>query len=639
MALDERLRGELDRAAEPADPSGVYEGLIRKKERRRLAKRMQSGLLAMVVVGGTALGFVSLFRVFGTGVDRAGAGPINGLIAFTNFEPGGGIPDVTVGWAIYTMEPDGSDVRLVGPPEVDEALYPSFSPDGRQIAFAGFVADPEERGLYVMDATGASVRRILVLEDRHQIDGLAWSPDGSRIGIVHTELIPIGTAPEAGARDVDEFSTIWTIGSDGSDLRQVTNVGREDGFSWNPDGTQIVFSRHEPITEGDRYVANDIYVIDVDGTNERQLTEDGISMSPAWSPDGSQIAFESYDPGIGPEIDLYVMSADGNGRRRLTSDPGNEYGPTWSPDGRLIAYGALSPVANETSQCSISTIRPDGSNRTRLYGTAGVADCPGPWSIAWAPAVQSSLDTPAPTPTPSAEATVDPTPTETPSAEAGQDIGLGFRVCDVTFVRGEFEPGVVGTAYVGTGMDDTGGCPDLDDGAFQVLAADVTGDDIADVSFGPLECDPFCSAFAAPDIDGDGADELLVQNVQFSIAGVKLYEVIGDREIVPITIGSVGTGGGDFQGGTEPQFWIGGDAGEADAIRCDPYEDRRAFISTTSFQAIDTNDDIAVTETVFVLKGTFLSVVEVREFNWPSDDDSRPFLGTGGCGADLDPSA
>ena len=44
-----------------------------------------------------------------------------------------------------------------------------------------------------------------------------------------------------------------------------------------------------------------------------------------------------------------------------------------------------------------------------------------------------------------------------------------------------------------------------------------------------------------------------------------------------------------------------------------------------------------VTETWFVLEGAELRVVDVREFTWPVNDDIRPFLETGGCGADLDP--
>ena len=56
MALDERLRGELDRAAQPADPSGIYEHLIRRRERRRIGRKVGRGVLAVAVVVGSIAG-------------------------------------------------------------------------------------------------------------------------------------------------------------------------------------------------------------------------------------------------------------------------------------------------------------------------------------------------------------------------------------------------------------------------------------------------------------------------------------------------------------------------------------------------------------------------------------------------------
>ena len=54
---------------------------------------------------------------------------------------------------------------------------------------------------------------------------------------------------------------------------------------------------------------------------------------PAWSPDGSQIAFSIND---GVEFDLYVMNADGTGKRRLAGPAGangiaNDCCPAWRP--------------------------------------------------------------------------------------------------------------------------------------------------------------------------------------------------------------------------------------------------------------------------------------------------------------------
>jgi hypothetical protein len=374
---------------------------------------------------------------------------------------------------------------------------------------------------------------------------------------------------------------------------------------FSPDGREILFDRG---TDS----GFDIFVMDEDGTNVRQLTTTGSDYDPHWSPDGSKIAFTRQ--GEGAQSDIYVMDADGTDVQQLT-DGGegvtNLY-PNWAPDGTAIAY-----VAGVTGgPGSLVVMNPDGSEPSTLVDGEVLG-------IAWQPL-------PA--------APVVPTPYPTPEPSFGEDIGLGYPVCDVTSVRGVFDPGVLGTAFVATRASDTGGCPTTD-GGVQVLAVDVDGDGASDVSYAPLVCEPFCTAFAAPDVDGDGLDELLVQNVQFSIAGLKPYEIIGDLEIVPITVGASGSEG--FEDGTQPQFWVGGDAGDADAIRCEPNDSgtgpARALVSVRTHHEVDSGEDIVVTETTLLLKGTFLRVVDVNEFTWPANDDTRPFLDNGGCGADLDP--
>lgn len=100
-----------------------------------------------------------------------------------------------------------------------------------------------------------------------------------------------------------------------------------------------------------------------------------------------------------------------------------------------------------------------------------------------------------------------------PSPPRTSDIGLGFPVCNLTSVQGQFGEGQrVWRAFVATKRGDVGPCPNASE-ADNVVALDVTGDGQAETAYGPFGCQAGCSAFAAPDIDGDGTDELLVQDV------------------------------------------------------------------------------------------------------------------------------
>ena len=68
----------------------------------------------------------------------------------------------------------------------------------------------------------------------------------------------------------------------------------------------------------------------------------------------------------------------GGGRRRLTSGRRDEFSPNWQPTGRLIAYRVNPPRGDEGD---IWVMNADGSGKRNLTRSPGVAD----WSPAWAP--------------------------------------------------------------------------------------------------------------------------------------------------------------------------------------------------------------------------------------------------------------
>ena len=77
MGFDDRLATELERAARPADPSGLYEHMIRRRERRRIARKARTVVLTAAVVAGSIAGALGLWNVFGQRalVEPAGTTP------------------------------------------------------------------------------------------------------------------------------------------------------------------------------------------------------------------------------------------------------------------------------------------------------------------------------------------------------------------------------------------------------------------------------------------------------------------------------------------------------------------------------------------------------------------------------------
>ncbi len=191
---------------------------------------------------------------------------------------------------------------------------------------------------------------------------------------------PVGT-PQGGGLGQIAFSSdqggtvqIWSVNSDGSDRRQITNLG--DGAcqpDWSPDGKRIVFI--SPCAgEENEYPGSSLFLINADGTGLVPLaTLPGGDFDPAWSPDGAQIAFTTLRDRI-PHIYLYTL-AD-NTVKRVSSPVNHDSHPAWSPDGTKLAY--------ETTRLGLPqiwTMAPDGSGAGEFSKLDGANDT----SPAWAP--------------------------------------------------------------------------------------------------------------------------------------------------------------------------------------------------------------------------------------------------------------
>ena len=226
------------------------------------------------------------------------------------------------------MDANGDQRNLTNSPDADQ--YPSWSPDGKRIAF---VFDRNDMGgdrqIYVMDADGGNQRNL----SNNDFDEWApsWSSDGKQIAFVSN-------------RNRDWRTAIYVMDTNGENQRKLTNNRHSDRSpSWSPDGKQIAFA-----TDTDGRLANfDIYVIDADGKNQRRLTNNPHNdRSPSWSPDGKRIVFQSNRDGHVHAIEawstdeIYVMDANGRNQRRLTENFVYDWFPSWSPDGKRIAFGS-----------------------------------------------------------------------------------------------------------------------------------------------------------------------------------------------------------------------------------------------------------------------------------------------------------
>jgi hypothetical protein len=206
---------------------------------------------------------------------------------------------------IWTVNADGSDVRVIISSSSQYARIEDISPDGTQIVYL----DTERNNIgqkvrSIAVDTAPLIGRGTLLDDppdpeegAESLDrNTRYSPEGTRIAFLRTGVDP----------------GVWVMDADGTHKQLVlASAAPLTDLAWSPDGTRLGF-RNSGLP----------YSIPADGTSVPVAMLDAYPPSPGRSPvspDGLKKVFvDCCDADMGGNPEVYLSNPDGSGRVRLT---------------------------------------------------------------------------------------------------------------------------------------------------------------------------------------------------------------------------------------------------------------------------------------------------------------------------------
>lgn len=245
---------------------------------------------------------------------------------------------------VFRMDTNGGSQAQATNYATGDTLWPALLPNTRnRLAYAHVVTNPDATTrfqIFVSNVDGTLPAQLTTQTKSNSIQP-SWSSDGSKIAF---------------ASDRDKATCgcwgIYLMNSDGTGVTTLRVQSGSKSFApaISPNGTKIAFVSNS----SGNY---EVYAMNIDGTGVINLTNNTANDSgpqgtdsllppgapsavpfsgPSWSPTAAQIAFASNRDG--PDLDIFIMNADGTNVTQLTSSSTDDFDPFWLPNGTEVAF-------------------------------------------------------------------------------------------------------------------------------------------------------------------------------------------------------------------------------------------------------------------------------------------------------------
>jgi eukaryotic-like serine/threonine-protein kinase len=295
-------------------------------------------------------------------------------------EPGG----------IFVIPSQGGAARRVTRANAFAHVAPSFSPDGRRLAFADCLSDTS-CGISVVELDAALEAHDpprVIAEPSAYVTSISWVANGKSVLIGQSTtgadtfrlarldingkspLQRLAFAP-SGARDVTLSRTgsrlayaqyyadsdIFAIRDEAMSRSLLSSTRGDSGPQYSPDGMRVALYSY-------RSGAQEVWVANADGSNAVQLTTSRASGTPRWSPDSRRIVFDTQ--GADGRWRIRVVDAAGGQPAQVVRDEADDKVPSFSRDGKWIYF-----ASNRGGRDEIYRVPIEGGEPARMTDNGG----------------------------------------------------------------------------------------------------------------------------------------------------------------------------------------------------------------------------------------------------------------------------
>jgi dipeptidyl aminopeptidase/acylaminoacyl peptidase len=245
--------------------------------------------------------------------------------------------------------PDGSQLAFVArDPDAGQYGPPGQTREGKdmpprrvtrliyRLNAAGWTIDRPNR-IFVVAADGSSAPRT-VTPGPFQAEGLAWSPDGSKIAF---------TSARHDTWDLDLANDLWVVPVDRmAEPERLTDTASAYALpSWSPDGRHLAYYVNRTPLEHPRH--RQVGVLELGSRQQQVLTASldrnclllGLSVAPSWV--GDHLVFSAEDSG---NVHLYRAKADGTEKPEIIVGD-DRWVSEWDWAAGTLAYVTATPTS------------------------------------------------------------------------------------------------------------------------------------------------------------------------------------------------------------------------------------------------------------------------------------------------------